>query len=150
MQRPDDPEVLADLRLRDASERDRTRSSPVHCECGHHVRDHHGTSGVCMAPIGEGEYCSCEQYSRGGGPIWSPPAIVERWPCTGCNALVEMTADAIELHAKFSDRLVRRGERPLVKRIPCASCKAREDQDELARRRPHEQLALDNRRRNTR
>lgn len=130
-----DPEVLADLRTRDASERDRTRGSLVTCACGHHVRAHDAITGRC-------DQCDCEDFDRGAGPSWSPPAITERWPCTGCNELVNMTADAIELHAMFSRQLERRGDRPLAKRIPCADCKRREDESEAARRRPHEQAEI--------
>ncbi len=136
-----DPEVLADLRARDASERDRSRVSPVLCECGHHVRDHHATTGVCMHPTGD-DYCRCEQFARAGGPSWSPPVIAERWPCSGCGALVDVTAEAIELHATFNRQLAKRGERPLAKRIPCGDCKRREDEERAARMRPHEQTEL--------
>lgn len=98
-----DPEVLADLRARQASEGDRSRTRP------------------------DG---------------WVPPAIVERWPCTGCNALVDMPRGAIELHAMFNRQLARRGERPLPKRIPCPSCKARDEDLAHAQRRPHEQRTI--------
>jgi len=104
MQHRLDPEVLADLRRREASERDPSRSRSE--------------------------------------AAWSPPAIVERWPCTGCNALVGMTRDAIELHAMFNRQLERRGERPLAKRIPCPDCKRRDEELVAAQRRPHEQREI--------
>lgn len=107
-----DPEVIADLRRRDASDRDRSRS-------------------------------------RNDPTAWVAPAIVERWPCTGCSALVDMTRDAIELHAMFNRQLERRGERALAKRIPCPDCKRRDEElvkaqqeSERARRRPQEQTEL--------
>ena len=131
-----DPEVLADLRFRDESEHDRTRSSLVDCDdCKHHVRDHDCNVGPCSK-------CECQEFVRGGGPRWAPPRIVERWPCTGCNALVEMTAEALDVFEQMNRQLVRRGERPLSRRIPCSSCKAREVEQEQARRRPHEQRLL--------
>lgn len=135
-QRDTDPEVLADLRHREASERDRSRSALVCCDgCKHHVRDHDSNVGPCSE-------CDCQEFERSGGPRWSPPVIVERWPCTGCNALVEMTSEALETHAQLSSQLERMGERPLARRIPCTSCKAREDELARARRRPHEQSQL--------
>lgn len=132
-----DPEVLADLRHREDSEHDRSRSSLVSCECGHHVRSHNG-NGAC-------DECACEEFARAAGGGWSPPAIAERWPCTGCNALVELTADAIEMHAMFNRQLARRGERPLPKRIPCPDCKRRDDDlrvMEREARRPMKQTEL--------
>lgn len=133
-----DPEVRADLALRDASTRDRSRSSLVCCdECEHHVREHDMASGQCLATG-----CECQGFVRGGGPTWSPPAIVERWPCTGCNELVEVTQEAIDVFAQMNRQLARRGERPLVKRIPCAKCKARDEELAQAQRRPHEQRTI--------
>jgi hypothetical protein len=142
MQRPNDPEVIADLRHRDASERDHTRSALVACDdCGHHVRDHDSNVGPCSK-------CACTEFVRKGGPMgWRPPVIVERWPCTSCNALVDMPLDAIEQHAAFNRLLAKRGDRPLAKRIPCGDCKRREDEERVAKLRPHEQLALDEPRR---
>lgn len=130
-----DPEVLADLRRREASERDRTRSSPVTCDCGHHVRSHDASTGRC-------DDCDCEEFERAAGGSWSAPAIAERWPCSGCNALVEMTSEAIELHAMFNRQLERRGERPLAKRIPCATCKRADEELVRAQRRLHEQTEI--------
>lgn len=133
-----DPEITADLRLRADSERDRTRSSLVCCdECEHHVRDHDLASGQCNAAG-----CECDGFVRGGGPTWSPPAIVERWPCTGCNTLVEVTQEALDVFAQMNRQLARRGERPLAKRIPCASCRARDEELAQAQRRPHEQRTI--------
>jgi hypothetical protein len=74
--------------------------------------------------------------------LFGAPVIVERWVCTDCSALVEMTREAIDLHAMFNRQLAARGERPLAKRIPCARCKARGEELERARRRPHEQRAI--------
>lgn len=94
-------------------------------------------SGQCLATG-----CECQGFVRGGGPTWSPPAIVERWPCTGCNELVEVTQEAIDVFAQMNRQLARRGERPLVKRIPCAKCKARDEELAQAQRRPHEQRTI--------
>jgi hypothetical protein len=133
-----DPEVLADLRARDASERDRTRSALVCCDrCEHHVRDHDQASGACDV-----HGCECQEFERGGGPTWSPPAIVERWPCTGCNTLVEVTQEAIDLHAMFNRQLARQGKQPLARRIPCAACKARDEELAQAQRRPMKQIEM--------
>lgn len=141
MTHPDrDPEVLADLRFRDASERDPDRSSRVTCECTHRADAHDSTTGRCNE-------CGCQEYERAAALTWSPPVIVERWPCTGCNALVDMPRDAIEVHERFSRQLQRRGQPPLVRRIPCERCKRREEAQEQSR--PHEQrriAGLDNER----
>jgi hypothetical protein len=133
-----DPEVLADLRHREASERDRSRSSLVTCKCGHHVRSHDGTTGLCSQ-------CACEEFERAAGGSWSPPPIVDRWPCTGCNTLVDMTSEVIEMHAMFSRQLERSGGRPLAKRIPCPDCKRRDDElraMEREAKRPMQQTEL--------
>lgn len=74
-------------------------------------------------------------------PFASP--VVERWPCSGdCGAFVDITRDALEIHAMFNRQLARRGDRPLAKRIPCAACKARDEDLARAQRRPHEQQAM--------
>ena len=133
-----DPEVLADLRFRDASQRDRTRSALTDCDdCGDHVKLHDCNVGPCSAPG-----CECQEFIRGGGPRWSPPVIAERWPCSNCGALVDITPEAIETHAKLSAELVRNGERPLAKRIPCSKCKALEHEARIAARQPHEQREM--------
>lgn len=75
----------------------------------------------------------------GGDPGPFADAVVERWPCSGCNALVDMTAFAIGLHARFSAMLVREGKPPLARRIPCAACKRADEELARAQRRPHEQ-----------
>lgn len=131
-----DPEVLADLRRRDASEHDRSRSALVCCDdCRHHVRAHDPATGRC-------DECGCEEYVRGGGPTWSTPAIAERWPCTGCNALVEMTPEALDVWGQMNRQLAGRGQRPLPRRIPCASCKAKDDERGQAQRRPMKQTEM--------
>ena len=134
----DDPEVRADIAQRDASTRDRSRSSLVNCDdCGDHVRDHDFASGQCNAPG-----CDCQGFVRGGGPTWSPPAIVERWPCTSCNALVDMPQDAIDVFQQMQRLCARQGQRPLPRRVPCEACKRAEALADQARRRPQEQRTI--------
>lgn len=103
---------LTDEQLREATERDMTRTRP-----------------------------------RPGA--WTPPVIVEHWPCKGCSVLVGMTKDAIDLHAMFNRQLERRREPPLTKRALCPDCKRRDEELVAAQRRPHEQTEMPlNRRRN--
>jgi hypothetical protein len=117
----DDPEVRADLALRDRTARDRAnRRGPAGLDVG---QDPDG-----LSPELARLYAS------------APDPVVERWPCIeGCGALVDMTTAAIERHTKFSEQLVRQGKSPLVRRVPCAGCMAREDGQRQAQRRPHEQ-----------
>jgi hypothetical protein len=88
-----DPEVLADLRHREASERDRSRS-------------------------------------RNDPAAWTPPAIVEHWPCrTGCGAMVGVSQDAVDSRNMFNDRLARRRE-PAIQRnevVRCGACTKRDE-----------------------
>lgn len=120
-----DPEVLADLRLRESSERDRTRSSLVTCECGHHVRSHPG-GGCC-------EECGCDEYARAAKP-WNPfavedDAIVEHWPCRGgCNTMIGVTAATVENLALANRKLAARREVPIGKHQVCPDCKCRDEQ----------------------
>lgn len=80
---------------------------------------------------------------------WTPPVIVEHWPCKGCNAMVGMTRDALDLHAMFNRQLERRRESPLPRRALCPDCKRRDEELVAAQRRPHEQTEMPlNRRRN--
>lgn len=146
----DDPEVLADQRLRAASERDRARSSLVTCECGHHVRDHHATTGLCMASDDDGTR-RCEGFARAGGPTWSPPVIVERVPCAkGCSTIVDVLDSALAAFEAVNASLRKRGERPVAKAhgFICDACKREGDELEQTRRRPHEQreIGFDNER----
>jgi len=117
-----DPEVLADLRFRDDSERDRTRSSLVCCDdCKHHVRDHDCSVGPCRK-------CECQEFVRGGGPSWSPPAIVEHWPCRGgCNAMVGVTREAVDARNAGNAMLARRREKPIGRHevVWCDDCNSR-------------------------
>jgi hypothetical protein len=120
----DDPEVRADLALREQTARDR--------------RDRRGPEGLEQGQDPDGLSPALARLYDS-----APDPIVERWPCIeGCGALVDMTAAAIERHVKFSERLVRQGERPLVRRVPCAGCMARADEQRQARRRPHEQRTI--------
>jgi hypothetical protein len=77
-----------------------------------------------------------------GGPAMRVSPTVERWPCSSCNELVDMTREALDVHKSFNAVLERRGERPLPKRIPCAACKALDEERERERRRPHEQQRM--------
>lgn len=85
----EDPEVVADLRLRAATERDSTRTRPT---------------------------------KQG----WSPPAIVDRWPCkTGCGAMVDVPIDAVQALDVFNAQLKRQRERPIAPSqvMVCEKCK---------------------------
>lgn len=143
----DDPEIRADLAFRDASERDRTRTSLVHCdECRHHVKAHDLASGQCNAPG-----CECQEFQRGGGPTWSPSRIVERQPCAmGCGAIVDVLEAALDAYEAVNVLLRKRGQPvPKAKAFICDACKRRDDdlvqgqrEVERARRRPHHQTAM--------
>jgi hypothetical protein len=120
----DDPEVRVDLALRDRTARARS--------------DRRGPAGLDRGQDPDGLSPEIAQLYAS-----TPDPIVERWPCIeGCGALVDMTAAAIERHTKFSERLERRGERPLVRRVPCAGCMARADERRQAQRWPHEQRTI--------
>ena len=85
-----DPEVLADLRLRASSMHDRTRARPTKS-------------------------------------AWSPPAIVDRWPCkTGCGAMVDVPIDAVQALDVFNAQLKRQREKPIAPSqvMVCDKCKA--------------------------
>lgn len=85
----EDPEVVADIRLRAATEHDGTRTRPSKL-------------------------------------AWSPPAIVDRWPCkTGCGAMVDVPIDAVHALEVFNAQLKRQRERPIAPSqiMVCAKCK---------------------------
>lgn len=109
-----DPEVLADLRRREASERDPSRA-------------------------------------RRDPTDWTPPVIVEHWPCRGgCGQMVGVTREAIDALATGNALLAKRREPPISKAkvVWCPDCKRRDDElaamereAAAAKRRPHEQTA---------
>jgi hypothetical protein len=86
-----DPEALADLRLRAASMHDHTRTRPTK-------------------------------------HAWTPPAIVDRWPCkTGCGLMVDVPIDAVQALEVFNAQLKRQRERPIAQNqiMLCDKCKAK-------------------------
>lgn len=88
-----DPEVIDDLRRREASERDPSRS-------------------------------------RRDPSAWTPPEIVEHWPCRGgCGQLVGVTREAVEAREGANRRLAARREQPIAKDkiMWCPACKKRDD-----------------------
>ncbi|MCA1833019.1 MAG: hypothetical protein ABR520_11155 [Mycobacteriales bacterium] len=136
----DDPEVRADIAHREASRRDSTRSSLVDCdECGCHVKAHDLASGQCNTPA-----CDCQEFQRGGGPTWSPPAIVERHPCAkSCGTIVDVPQEALDAFEAVNVLLGKRGQSvPKSKGFICDACKRRDDELVAALRRPHQQQHL--------
>jgi hypothetical protein len=86
-----DPEVLADLRRREESERDPSRS-------------------------------------RTDPTSWTPPAIVEHWPCRGgCNTMVGVTREAVDARNAGNAMLARRREKPIGRHevVWCDDCNSR-------------------------
>lgn len=60
---------------------------------------------------------------------WTPPAIVDRWPCkTGCGAMVDVPIDAVQALEVFNAQLKRQRDRPIAPSqvMVCAPCKAKE------------------------
>ncbi|HKP08298.1 MAG TPA: hypothetical protein VJU58_13680 [Microbacterium sp.] len=124
--RPLDPEILADLRLRDRTARERA--------------DRRGPDGLDVGqdPDGLSPALAALYDSR-------PDPEVESWPCRGrCGRMVGVTRVAIERLAKSNRMLASKRERPIGKHevMWCPDCKRADDEARAAARRPHEQREL--------
>lgn len=114
----DDPEVRADLALRDRTARERAnRRGPAGLDVG---QDPDGLS-PALARL----YDSV------------PDPDVESWPCRGgCGRKVGVPQVAIERLAEANRMLVRRGEKPIGKHevMWCPACRRRDDERAPAQR----------------
>ena len=120
-----DPEVLADLRLRDRTSRERAdRRTAPGLNAG---QDLDGLSPE-LAALYDG----------------APDPIVEHWPCRGrCGRMVGVPKVALE-RLEDANRMLPRRERPIGKHevMWCPDCKRADDEARAAQRRPHEQTEI--------
>jgi hypothetical protein len=127
---PPDPEVHADLRLRDQTARERA--------------DRRGVEGLVDGQDPDG-------LSPRLAALYSsaPDPIVEHWPCRGgCGTLVGVTKVGIDEFDAMNRRLRSMRQEPMAKHkvMWCPACKRRDDElaqlQHDAKRRPHEQQAM--------
>lgn len=121
-----DPEVLADLHLRDRTARERAdRRGPAGLDVG---QDPDGLSPALAAL-----YASV------------PDPDVESWPCRGrCGRMIGVTQAGVDRLKAWNKRLAARRERPIGKHgvMWCPDCKRRDDELAQAQRRPHQQQQI--------
>lgn len=121
-----DPEVLADLQLRERTARERhDRRGPDGLDVG---QDPDGLS-PALAALYDG----------------APDPDVEHWPCRGgCGRMVGVTQVAVERLAMSNQLLATKRERPIAKHevMWCPDCKRLDDEERAAARRPHEQTEM--------
>lgn len=125
-QRDTDPEVLADLRLRERTARER--------------KDRRGPDGLDVGQDPDG-------LSPAIAALYeiSPDPDVEHWPCRGgCGRMVGVPQAGVDGLAQSNRQLAARRDRPIGKHevMWCPDCKRREDEERAARLRPHEQSEL--------
>ena len=114
----DDPEVRADLALRDRTARERAnRRGPAGLDVG---QDPDG-----LSPTLARLYDS------------APDPVVEHWPCRGrCGRMIGVTQAGIDRLREANEKLAARRERPIGKHevMWCPACRRRDDERAPAQR----------------